>query len=53
MIAAAETDEERRNAALLVGFYYRYGRSETARERMATLREALQARNEGGSTEVG
>ena len=51
-IAAAETDEDRRNAALLLGFYNRYGRRETVRERMVALREALQAWSDRGGTEV-
>ena len=51
-IAAAETEEDRRNAALLLGLYYRYGRSETVRDRMAALSDALRLWSEQRSTDV-
>lgn len=40
-IAAAETEEERKEAAILAAFYYRFGREETTAECMAALRDAL------------
>jgi hypothetical protein len=51
-IAAAETEEERRESSLLLGFYYWYGRSESGRDRMIALRDALLRWSEQRPTDV-
>jgi hypothetical protein len=51
-IAAAESEEERRDAELLLAFYNRFGRRESVRDRMVALREALRRWTERRPTDV-